>query len=106
MCMPEGVKQNKARTILAHLSEAWRSFKAGIPGKSRVCQFNRKHDFAICKIQSRLVDQRRQRTIANGLAGFYSGQNRLQKNFRPIDAFVVESRARASTQLLEKTVHM
>jgi pre-mRNA-processing factor 8 len=22
--MPEGVKQNKARTILQHLSEAWR----------------------------------------------------------------------------------
>jgi len=31
--MPEGVKQNKARTILAHLSEAWRSFKANIPWK-------------------------------------------------------------------------
>ena len=31
--MPEGVKQNKARTILAHLSEAWRCFKANIPWK-------------------------------------------------------------------------
>ena len=31
--MPEGVKQNKARTILSHLSEAWRSFKANIPWK-------------------------------------------------------------------------
>ena len=25
--MPEGVKQNKARTILQHLSEAWRCWK-------------------------------------------------------------------------------
>ena len=31
--MPEGVKQNKARTILAHLSEAWRCWKANIPWK-------------------------------------------------------------------------
>ena len=27
--MPEGVKQNKARTILQHLSEAWRCWKVG-----------------------------------------------------------------------------
>ena len=32
-CMPEGVKQNKARTILQHLSEAWRCWKANIPWK-------------------------------------------------------------------------
>jgi hypothetical protein len=25
--MPEGVKQNKAKTILQHLSEAWRCWK-------------------------------------------------------------------------------
>ena len=25
--MPEGVKQNKARTVLQHLSEAWRCWK-------------------------------------------------------------------------------
>lgn len=31
--MPEGVKANKARTILQHLSEAWRCFKANIPWK-------------------------------------------------------------------------
>jgi len=31
--MPEGVKANKARTILQHLSEAWRSWKANIPWK-------------------------------------------------------------------------
>lgn len=31
--MPEGVKQNKARTILQHLSEAWRCWKANIPWK-------------------------------------------------------------------------
>lgn len=28
--MPEGVKQNKARTILQHLSEAWRCWKVSI----------------------------------------------------------------------------
>jgi hypothetical protein len=33
--MPEGVKQNKARTILQHLSEAWRCWKANIPWKVR-----------------------------------------------------------------------
>jgi hypothetical protein len=27
--MPEGVKQNKAKTILQHLSEAWRCWKVG-----------------------------------------------------------------------------
>lgn len=29
--IPDGVKQNKARTILQHLSEAWRCWKANIP---------------------------------------------------------------------------
>ena len=36
--MPEGIKQNKARTILQHLSEAWRCWKANIPWK--VCFSN------------------------------------------------------------------
>ena len=31
--MPESVKANKARTILQHLSEAWRCWKANIPWK-------------------------------------------------------------------------
>ena len=31
--MPKGIKQNKARTILQHLSEAWRWWKANIPWK-------------------------------------------------------------------------
>ncbi|KAK2974421.1 hypothetical protein RJ640_021277 [Escallonia rubra] len=31
--MPEGIKQNKSRTILQHLSEAWRCWKANIPWK-------------------------------------------------------------------------
>jgi len=31
--MPEGVKQNKSKTILQHLSEAWRCWKANIPWK-------------------------------------------------------------------------
>lgn len=34
--MPEGIKQNKARTILQHLSEAWRCWKANIPWKVNV----------------------------------------------------------------------
>ncbi|QGN13893.1 pre-mRNA-splicing factor 8 [Kluyveromyces marxianus] len=29
--IPDGIKQNKARTILQHLSEAWRCWKANIP---------------------------------------------------------------------------
>ncbi|SCW03879.1 LAFE_0H01046g1_1 [Lachancea fermentati] len=29
--MPDGIKQNKAKTILQHLSEAWRCWKANIP---------------------------------------------------------------------------
>lgn len=31
--MPEGVRANKARTIMQHLSEAWRCWKANIPWK-------------------------------------------------------------------------
>lgn len=31
--MPEGIKMNKSRTILQHLSEAWRCWKANIPWK-------------------------------------------------------------------------
>ncbi|ODN79735.1 pre-mRNA-processing-splicing factor 8 [Cryptococcus amylolentus CBS 6039] len=31
--MPENIKQNKAKTILQHLSEAWRCWKANIPWK-------------------------------------------------------------------------
>jgi hypothetical protein len=42
--MPEGVKQNKAKTILQHLSEAWRCWKASggggysTSGARRACQ--------------------------------------------------------------------
>ena len=32
-CCPEGIKTNKQRTILQHLSEAWRCWKANIPWK-------------------------------------------------------------------------
>ena len=35
--MPEGVKANKSRTILQHLSEAWRCWKANIRGRCLVC---------------------------------------------------------------------
>ena len=35
--MPEGIRQNKARTILQHLSEAWRCWKANIPWKVYTC---------------------------------------------------------------------
>ncbi|ODQ65863.1 PROCN-domain-containing protein [Nadsonia fulvescens var. elongata DSM 6958] len=31
--MPEGIKQNKSKAILQHLSEAWRCWKANIPWK-------------------------------------------------------------------------
>lgn len=31
--MPEGIRQNKAHTVMAHLSEAWRCWKANIPWK-------------------------------------------------------------------------
>ena len=31
--MPEGIKQNKARTVMAHLSEAWRCWKSNVPWK-------------------------------------------------------------------------
>ncbi|RUS16869.1 PRP8 pre-mRNA processing factor 8-like protein, isoform CRA_d, partial [Endogone sp. FLAS-F59071] len=31
--MPEGIKSNKSKTILQHLSEAWRCWKANIPWK-------------------------------------------------------------------------
>eukprot|EP01128_Nolandella_sp_AFSM9_P004797 TRINITY_DN2231_c0_g1_i2.p1 TRINITY_DN2231_c0_g1~~TRINITY_DN2231_c0_g1_i2.p1 ORF type:complete len:1862 (-),score=476.28 TRINITY_DN2231_c0_g1_i2:833-5914(-) len=31
--MPEGIRANKARTILQHLSEAWRCWKANVPWK-------------------------------------------------------------------------
>ncbi|KAI1331062.1 pre-mRNA processing splicing factor 8 [Xylariaceae sp. FL0255] len=31
--MPEGIKQNKVNTVLAHLSEAWRCWKSNIPWK-------------------------------------------------------------------------
>jgi pre-mRNA-processing factor 8 len=33
--MPESIKQNKAKTILQHLSEAWRCWKANSKFKSR-----------------------------------------------------------------------
>ena len=45
--MPEGVKQNKARTILQHLSEAWRCWKANIPWKVRC--------FPVLALQTRLL---------------------------------------------------
>jgi pre-mRNA-processing factor 8 len=31
--LPDGVKQNKAKTIMQHLSEAWRCWKANVPWK-------------------------------------------------------------------------
>ena len=41
--MPEGIKQNKARTILQHLSEAWRCWKANIPWKVSISPTLRSH---------------------------------------------------------------
>lgn len=37
--MPEGIKGNKSRTILQHLSEAWRCWKANIPWKVPVTKY-------------------------------------------------------------------
>ena len=31
--IPEGLKQSKSKTVLQHLSEAWRCWKANIPWK-------------------------------------------------------------------------
>jgi len=47
--MPEGIKQNKARTILQHLSEAWRCWKANIPWKVGKFCFN--FDLVLWKLQ-------------------------------------------------------
>lgn len=43
--MPEGIKQNKARTILQHLSEAWRCWKANIPWKVGVTSARGGHGY-------------------------------------------------------------
>ncbi|XP_017297957.1 LOW QUALITY PROTEIN: pre-mRNA-processing-splicing factor 8-like, partial [Diaphorina citri] len=47
--MPEGIKQNKARTILQHLSEAWRCWKANIPWKVGVEWFMWRPNFCRCR---------------------------------------------------------
>lgn len=44
--MPEGIKQNKARVILQHLSEGWRCWKANIPWK--VSQMNLQMSYGRC----------------------------------------------------------
>lgn len=36
--MPEGIRNSKAATILQHLSEAWRCWKANIPWKVPACR--------------------------------------------------------------------
>ena len=48
--MPEGVKANKSRTILQHLSEAWRCWKANIPWKvtSRASHYASFHTTVSC----------------------------------------------------------
>ena len=55
--MPEGVRANKARVILQHLSEAWRCWKANIPwkvpGVTKACG---EYYSSLCKGQGRLVD--------------------------------------------------
>ena len=56
--MPESIKQNKAKTILQHLLEAWQCWKANIPWEgSRHAHCHRKHHPAICEEQGRLVGQ-------------------------------------------------
>ena len=51
--MPEGIKQNKARTILQHLSEAWRCWKANIPWKASYSAL----DLTLLKNTFRLLTQ-------------------------------------------------
>lgn len=46
--MPEGIKQNKARTILQHLSESWRCWKANIPWKVNALQISIPHRLMVC----------------------------------------------------------
>jgi hypothetical protein len=54
--MPESIKQNKAKTILQHLSEAWRCWKANIPWKVPVMPTAIEHIILRYKEQGRLVD--------------------------------------------------
>ena len=51
--MPEGIKQNKARTILQHLSEAWRCWKANIPWKVK--------KYYSCLLQTSLYEDKNSR---------------------------------------------
>lgn len=57
--MPEGIKQNKARTILQHLSESWRCWKANIPWKVSALKITPPHRLMICyekmKINQRIL---------------------------------------------------
>ena len=50
--MPEGIKQNKARVILQHLSEAWRCWKANIPWKVTNCLLSFVVSFCFCSAQN------------------------------------------------------
>ncbi|KAJ0965981.1 hypothetical protein J5N97_027119 [Dioscorea zingiberensis] len=54
--MPEGIKQNKARTILQHLSEAWRCWKANIPWKVPGLPVPIENMIPDNEVQGRLVD--------------------------------------------------
>lgn len=54
--MPEGIKQNKARTILQHLSEAWRCWKANIPWKVGVAPLQEGMDIISLGLGLSLLD--------------------------------------------------
>lgn len=49
--MPEGVKQNKAKTILQHLSEAWRCWKVRGDAPSRHSPVANLWEGALCFVQ-------------------------------------------------------
>ena len=58
--MPEGVKQNNGRTILQHLSEAWRCWKANIPWKVQ-----QPDQFLFCHVPSMLLPLRHKQDAEN-----------------------------------------
>ena len=54
--MPDGIKANKTKTIMQHLSEAWRCWKANIPWKvPRTSCTSWEYDHQIYQSKSRLV---------------------------------------------------
>ena len=105
--MPESVKVNKSRTIMQHLSEAWRSWKANIPWKvpglpvqieNMILRFVKaKADWwtNAASLQQRAHTTRR-----------HCGQDNSEEESRPPHSSLPQSRAGEATQLSQgRTVH-